>query len=87
MLFFSLDHYIFLPERDRYMHTITVSPKFQIAIPKEVREQLHIKAGTKVTVFSYQNRIEFIPIQPMRAMRGFVKKKFDTTVHREKDRL
>jgi len=68
------------------MHTITVSPKFQIAIPKEVREQLDIKAGTKVHVIPYQNRIEFIPIRSMKAMRGFIKKRFDAVIHREQDR-
>jgi len=65
----------------------TVSPKFQIAIPKEVREQLALKAGTKVHVIPYQNRIEFIPVRPMKSMRGFIKKKFDTAILREKDRL
>lgn len=65
----------------------TISPKFQIAIPKEVRERLALKAGTKVHVIPYQNRIEFIPVRPMKSMRGFIKKKFDTAILREKDRL
>lgn len=69
------------------MLTATVSSKFQIAIPKEVRDQLDLKAGTKVHVVPYQNRIEFIPIRPMKQMRGFIKKKFDATIHREKDRM
>lgn len=67
--------------------TSTVSSKFQIAIPKEVREQLDLKAGTKVHVVPYQNRIEFIPIRPMKQMRGFIKKRFDTSIHRDKDRM
>jgi AbrB family looped-hinge helix DNA binding protein len=83
----GIDYGIFLPTKDRYMHTITVSPKFQIAIPKEVREQLDIKPGTKVHVIPYQNRIEFIPIRQMKAMRGFIKRKFDTTIPREQDRI
>jgi AbrB family looped-hinge helix DNA binding protein len=69
------------------MHTITVSPKFQIAIPKEVREQLDIKPGAKVHVIPYQNRIEFIPIRAMKSMRGFIKKKFDSLIHREQERI
>ncbi|MDD5674075.1 MAG: AbrB/MazE/SpoVT family DNA-binding domain-containing protein [Chitinivibrionales bacterium] len=69
------------------MLTATVSPKFQIAIPKEVRERLDLKAGTKVHVVPYQNRIEFVPIRPMKSMRGFIKKKFDTTIRSEKDRF
>jgi AbrB family looped-hinge helix DNA binding protein len=69
------------------MLTATLSPKYQIAIPKEVRKQLNLKAGIKVHVVPYNNRIEFIPIRPMRSMRGFIKKKFDTTIVREEDRL
>jgi AbrB family looped-hinge helix DNA binding protein len=65
----------------------TISSKFQIAIPKEVREQLDLKAGTKVHIIPYRDRIEFIPIRPMKSMRGFIKRKFDTTILREKDRV
>ena len=63
----------------------TVSSKFQIAIPKEIRERLALKAGTKVHVIPYQNRIECIPVRPMKSMRGFIKKKFDTGIHRDKN--
>ena len=69
------------------MLTATLSPKYQIAIPKEVRKQLNLKAGIKVHVIPYNNRIEFIPIRPMRSMKGFIKKKFDTTMVREEDRF
>jgi AbrB family looped-hinge helix DNA binding protein len=68
------------------MHTSILSSKFQIAIPKEVRIQLDLKAGTKVHIIPYQDRIEFVPIRPMKSMRGFIKKKFDTTIHREEER-
>jgi AbrB family looped-hinge helix DNA binding protein len=69
------------------MHTITVSPKYQIAIPKDVREQLEIRPGAKVHLIPYQNRIEFIPVRPMKAMRGFIKRKLDPSIPREQDRL
>ncbi|MBN1127708.1 MAG: AbrB/MazE/SpoVT family DNA-binding domain-containing protein [Chitinispirillaceae bacterium] len=69
------------------MLTATLSPKFQIAIPKEVRQQLNLKAGIKVHVIPYNNRIEFIPILPMRSMRGFIKKKFDSAIERGGDRF
>jgi AbrB family looped-hinge helix DNA binding protein len=68
------------------METITVSPKYQIVIPRMVRESLGIKPGQKVQVLQYQNRIEFIPLKKIREMRGFLKG-IDTTVEREKDRL
>ena len=69
------------------MLTATVSPKFQIAIPKEVRELLALRAGTKVHIIPYQDRIEFVPVRPMKSMRGFIKRKFNTSIVREKDRL
>jgi AbrB family looped-hinge helix DNA binding protein len=45
------------------MLTSTISPKYQIAIPKEVRDQMDLKAGTKVHIVPYQDRIEFIPLK------------------------
>jgi len=69
------------------MHMSIISPKYQIAIPKEVREQMELKAGTKVHIVSYQDRIELIPVKVMRTMKGFIKTRFDTTISREKDRM
>jgi len=68
------------------METITISPKYQIVIPRMVREAMGIKPGQKVQVLQYQNRIEFIPLKKMKEMRGFLKG-INTTVDREKDRL
>ncbi len=65
---------------------VKVSPKFQVVIPKEIRSALGIRAGMEVTVFQYLNRIEYIPIQPISSLRGFVKG-IDTTVEREEDRV
>lgn len=50
--------------------TITLSPKFQIVIPKEVREQLNLKAGIKLQVFAYQGRIEVIPDEAIENLEG-----------------
>jgi len=68
------------------MNTVTVSPKFQIVIPKNIRDMIGIISGQKIEVVAYQDRIELIPIQPMKKLRGFLKG-MDTTVTREKDRL
>lgn len=68
------------------MITVSVSPKYQIVIPKSVRDALGIKPGQKVQVIQYQNRIELIPIKPMQAVRGFLKG-IDTTIEREEDRV
>ncbi len=68
------------------MTAVTVSPKFQIVIPKEVRDALGIVSGQKVQMLTHQNRIELIPLKSMREMRGFLKG-IDTNVQRDKDRV
>lgn len=68
------------------METVTVSPKYQIVIPKQVRKSLGIVPGQKVHVFQYGDRLEFIPVQNISELRGFLKG-IDTTVEREKDRV
>lgn len=68
------------------MTTVTVSPKYQVVIPKEVREAMGIFSGQKIQVLTYQNRIELIPIKPMKKLKGFLKG-IDTEVSRDKDRI
>lgn len=68
------------------MTTVTVAPKFQVVIPKAIREALNIQSGQKVQVIRYQNRIELIPIRPIKSSRGFLKG-MATAVAREEDRL
>jgi AbrB family looped-hinge helix DNA binding protein len=68
------------------MTAVTVSPKFQVVIPKEIRDSMGIVSGQKIQVLTYQNRIELIPIKPMKKMRGFLKG-INTDVKREKDRV
>ena len=68
------------------METVTVSPKFQVVIPKPIREKLKLTPGQKVQAVLYEDRIELIPIRPMKKMRGFLKG-IDTRVPREGDRL
>lgn len=68
------------------MTSVTVSPKYQIVIPKEIRESMGIVPGQKVQITSYQGRIEVIPLKPIKEMRGFLKG-IDTTVLREEDRV
>ncbi len=63
-----------------------MSPKFQVVIPRRVRESLGIRPGQKIQVLLYENRMEFIPLGRMKEMRGFVRG-IDTTVERGKDRV
>jgi len=68
------------------MTSVTVSPKFQVVIPKEVRESMGIVSGQKVQMLTYKNRIELIPIKPIKELKG-VLKGITTGVERDKDRL
>jgi AbrB family looped-hinge helix DNA binding protein len=67
------------------MSIVTVSPKYQVVIPREIRESLGLEPGQKVQAFEYEGRVEFIPVRPTKSMRGFAKG-IDTTVTRERDR-
>ena len=68
------------------MEKVKVSPKFQIVIPRAVRKSIDIHPGEKVQVIPYGNRIELIPLKPIRESRGFLKG-IDTTIEREPDRV
>lgn len=68
------------------MTTITVSPKYQVVIPLEIREALGIRPGQKVQAIQYQDRIELIPVRPIRKARGMLRG-IDTSVPRDDDRV
>ncbi len=67
------------------METLTISPKFQVVIPKAIREILKLKPSQKVRAIVYHNRIELIPVRPLKEMRGFLRG-IDTQIDREDDR-
>jgi AbrB family looped-hinge helix DNA binding protein len=67
------------------MDTVTISPKFQVVIPKDIRNLLKLAPGQKVHAIVYENRIELIPQRPMKKMRGFLKG-VASDVQREDDR-
>ena len=66
------------------MALVTISPKFQVVIPKEIREKLGLTPGQKVQTIIYEDRIELIPVRPIKKMKGFLKG-LDTTVQRDED--
>jgi AbrB family looped-hinge helix DNA binding protein len=68
------------------MNEVTVSPKYQVVIPRDVREALGITAGQKLRAIALNGRIELVPVKPARALRGFLRG-IDTSVKRDKDRL
>lgn len=68
------------------MQTVTVSPKFQVVIPRDVRESLHLRPGQKMQVVEYAGRIELIPERDISDLRGFLKG-INTDFERENERI
>ena len=68
------------------MLTVKVSPKFQVVIPKEIRESMHVLPGQRMQVIEYENRIELIPEIDVSELEGFLQG-INTKFDREKDRL
>jgi AbrB family looped-hinge helix DNA binding protein len=68
------------------MNTVTLSSDYQLVIPKEIRDTMGLEAGTSIEVISYNNRIELIPIKPIKKLKGMFKG-IDTNITREDDRI
>lgn len=67
------------------MTTVTLSPKFQVVIPKEIREGLNLKSGMRIEMAIFDKHIMLIPMGSIKSMRGSLKG-MDTTIIREPDR-
>ena len=68
------------------MDTVTLSPKYQVVIPKRIRDRLKLHPGQKIQAILYEDRIELVPVRPARKLKGFLKG-IDTDVPREGDRV
>jgi len=68
------------------MDSVKISSKYQVVIPKKVREILRLSPGQRVQVIMYGNRIELIPEWKISEMRGFLKG-INTRFHREDYRI
>lgn len=68
------------------MQTVILSPKYQIVIPKAIRETLKLKPGQRIRLIEHENRIELIPDREISELRGFLKG-IDIEFSREGDRV
>lgn len=68
------------------MESVKISPKYQVVIPKKLREALNLTPGQQVQMVAFENRIEMIPVRLISEMKGFLKG-IDTTVERKTDRI
>ena len=68
------------------MQSVSVSPKYQVVIPKTVRKALNLRPGQKLQVIEYAGRIELVPERDIKELRGFLKG-INTKFRREEDRV
>jgi AbrB family looped-hinge helix DNA binding protein len=68
------------------METVTLSPKFQVVIPRRIRESLRLKAGQKLQMINFEGQVVMVPLRPIKEMRGAFKG-MNTDFEREPDRL
>ena len=68
------------------MEAVKISSKYQIVIPKSIRESLQLRVGETLQVVPYGNRIELVPIQPIKKLKGFLKG-MNPSFNREDDRI
>ena len=68
------------------MENVIISTKYQVVIPRKVRESMKLIPGQKMQVIAYGDRLELVPQKNISAMRGFLKG-INTDFEREDDRL
>jgi AbrB family looped-hinge helix DNA binding protein len=59
--------------RDSPVETVKVSPKYQVVIPKKVREQLQLKPGVELHVYVLDGTIRLSPPRSITELRGIAK--------------
>lgn len=85
----SFDNTVVLRNTYRWiprMLTVTVSPKYQVVIPKDIRDAMEIRPGQKIHIMMFRGQILLVPILPMEQLRGMAKG-IENSFEREPDRL
>lgn len=69
------------------MQAATISSKYQVVIPRKIREQFGLKPGQKVAFIPYRRSLRVVIVPPIEEAYGFLEG-IDTNVARdEEDRL
>jgi AbrB family looped-hinge helix DNA binding protein len=66
------------------MEATTISSKYQVVIPKKIREQYHLKPGQKVVFIPYKNSMRVVIVPPIEEGYGFAEG-IDTNVERDEE--
>jgi len=68
------------------MQTVTLSTKYQLVIPREVRQRLDLEPGTRLTVIEKGGILFLVPERPIEEMRGIARGTKRTGLREKKDR-
>ncbi len=66
------------------MYAATISSKYQVVIPRAVREQFGVKPGLKLVFIPYKNTLRVVVVPPIEEAEGFLKG-IDTSIEREEE--
>lgn len=69
------------------MAVVTVSSKYQVVIPQEVREKMNLKPGQKIIVIEKDGVVHLIPEKPLKELRGFIKGITTEKLRHDEDRF
>lgn len=69
------------------MDTATISSKYQVVIPRSIREKWGVVPGQKVRMIVYGNRLEIVPVRDIKEARGFLKGMGSDIQREEEDRV
>lgn len=69
------------------MGTTTISPKYQVVIPKDVRRKLDLKSGQKMMVVVKGGVVHMIPEKPLSFFKGFLKGMDAEGMREDEDRI
>lgn len=68
------------------MSTVIVSSKYQVVIPREIRESLKLRPGQKIAMFTIGGHVRMVPVLSMKSMKGMLKG-MSTVLEKDEDRL
>lgn len=69
------------------MEAVTISSKYQVVIPREVRNQFNLKPGQKIMFIPYNNTLRVVVVQPIEKARGMLKGMSTTGIREETDEV
>lgn len=74
-------------KKEAQVASITISTKYQIVIPKEIREKLHLSPKQRLQVLEKGGVISLVPEVPLKSLKGILKGMNKADVREKKDRL